>query len=114
MEAKAKRLAAKPLLLAILRHTKRHGPDTPSLLVKRLLGRRTGLSVEEARAAMAELCELGLLQPLAGKTIPRRFETSSIKKTLKRRAKHATPKKTHTYYELTRAGRLLVRSLPDD
>jgi predicted transcriptional regulator len=54
------------------------------------------------------------MRPLAGKVIPRRYETSSIKKTLKRRAKHATPRKTHTYYELTREGRLLLRSLPEN
>lgn len=105
------RLAACPLLLDILRHTKRHGPDTPTLIVKRLLGQRTGLSVPQVRAAYAELCELGLLQPLAGKVIPRRYETSSIKKTLKRRAKYATPRKTHTYFELTREGKLLLRRL---
>ena len=113
MEIILERLAAAPLLQDILRHTKRYGPDTPSLIVKRLLGARTGLSVEEVRRAYAELCELGLMRPLPGKTIPRRYETSSIKKTLKRRAKHATPKKTHTYYELTREGRLLLRKLAD-
>ncbi len=107
-------LAERPLLVAILRHTKLHGPDTPGLVVKRLLGERTGLSVEEARAAYAELCGLGLMRPLSGKVIPRRFETSSIKKTLKRRAKHATPRKTHTYYELTREGRLLLRGFPPE
>jgi predicted transcriptional regulator len=107
------KLAAQPLLLDILRHTKLHGPDTPSLIVKRLLGQRTGLTVAEVRAAYAELVGLGLMQPLAGKVIPRRYETSSIKKTLKRRAKHATPRKTHTYYELTREGRLLLRSMPE-
>jgi predicted transcriptional regulator len=108
------RLAESPLLLDILRHTKLCGPDTPNLIVKRLLGRRTGLTVEEVRSAYAELCGLGLLRPLAGKVIPRRFETSSIKKTLKRRAKHATPRKTHTYYELTREGRLLLRRLEQE
>ena len=105
------RLSAYPLLLDILRHTKRHDPDTPTLIVERLLGQRTGLSVPQVRAAYAEMCELGLLQPLAGKVIPRRYETSSIKKTLKRRAKYATPRKTHTYFELTREGKLLLRRL---
>jgi predicted transcriptional regulator len=100
-----------PLLLDILRHTKLCGPDTPNLIIKRLLGQRTGLAVEEVRSAYAELCDLGLMRPLAGKTIPRRYETSSIKKTLKRRAKQATPRKMHTYYELTRAGRQLLRQL---
>jgi predicted transcriptional regulator len=111
MDETLERLAASPLLLDILRHTRLCGPDTANLIVKRLLGQRTGLSVAEARAAYAELCELGLVRPLAGKVIPRRFETSSIKKTLKRRAKHATPRKTHTYYELTREGELLVRGM---
>ncbi|HBQ95681.1 MAG: DUF2250 domain-containing protein [Firmicutes bacterium] len=100
-----------PVAYRLMVHTKRYGPDTPVIVHKRLLGRRSGLSIEEIRANYQLLLDFGLMEKTPGKELNRHDLTSSIKKTLKRRQKYHTPRKTHTYYQLSRKGELLTRFL---
>ncbi len=103
--------AQHPIAYQLMMHTKHYGPDTPMIVHKRLLGRRSGLSIEEIRANYQLLLDFGLMQKTSGKELDRHDLTSSVKKTLKRRQKYHTPRKTHTYYELSRKGELLARAV---
>ncbi|CAB1129844.1 conserved protein of unknown function [Candidatus Hydrogenisulfobacillus filiaventi] len=100
-----------PLAYQVLKHTWTYGPDTPTIIRKRLLGHRSGVGVEVIREAYALLLEAGLVERMPGKELDRNQLTSSVKKTLKRRAKYHTPRKTHTYYRLSRTGELVARAL---
>ncbi len=100
-----------PVAYQLMEHTRQYGPDTPMIVHKRLLGRRSGLSIEEIRENYGMLLQFGLMEKTSGKELDRNHLTSSIKKTLKRRQKYHTPRKTHTYYQLSRKGELLARYL---
>lgn len=100
-----------PIAYQLMVHTKLYGPDTPMNVHKRLLGQRSGLSIEEIRDNYRLLLEFGLMEKTSGKELDRNHLTSSIKKTLKRRQKYHTPRKTHTYYQLSRKGELVIRNL---
>ncbi len=97
-----------PIAYQLIVHTKRYGPDTPTIVHKRLLGHRSGLSIEEVRENYQLLVDFGLVEKTSGKELDRHDLTSSVKKTLKRRQKYHTPRKTHTYYQLSRKGEILA------
>ena len=100
-----------PVAYQLMVHTRRYGPDTPMIVHKRLLGHQSGLTIEKIRENYDILLEFGLLEKTEGKELDRNHLTSSIKKTLKRRQKYHAPRKTHTYYQLSRKGKLVVRYL---
>jgi hypothetical protein len=103
--------AQHPIAYQLMVHTRQYGPDTPMIVHKRLLGRRSGLPIEQIRENYDVLLEFGLMEKTSGKELDRNHLTSSVKKTLKRRQKYHTPRKTHTYYQLSRKGELVTRYL---
>jgi len=95
----------------ILLHFLIFGPDTPKLMGKRLLGKRTNIDPLIIRETCIKLCEMGLVGRRDGKTLPKRTPTSSLKPWIKVKAKAKETTKHGQYFELTKSGKKVARTI---
>jgi DNA-binding MarR family transcriptional regulator len=96
----------------ILVHIYKYGPDSPWLLARRLMGTSGWVpkyDEDEMERACRRLEEMGLLERYTGslKWLP----TSSIKPWLKFKQRNRDVKPHGVYYQLTKEGRRLAKTL---
>ena len=99
------------LRLMALLHLHLYGPDTPSLMARRLLGRRTRIDPTALEEALEQLAAEGLVERLESRIVPKSTATSSIKPWIKVRAGSREVRRHGQYYSLTREGRRSARRL---
>ncbi|AGK62168.1 hypothetical protein Asulf_02215 [Archaeoglobus sulfaticallidus PM70-1] len=89
----------------VILHFLTFGPDTPKLMSRRLLGVKTHVDLQILEKDCLKLCEKGLIKKIAGKKVPKRVPTSSIKPHIKIRAKSKEIRRHGQYFELTHRGK---------
>ncbi|SMD31168.1 DUF2250 domain-containing protein [Picrophilus oshimae] len=92
------------LEMDILKHLDKYGPDSPSIIWRRLLGHMA--DKEQVRFAFKHLKQEGYIR-YYGNKVDRNSLTSSLKKTLKIKARKSNS--SRSYYELTEKGYEVLR-----
>ncbi len=90
----------------IILHIFNYGPESPVYWIRIT----KDYSMKEVRACFKDLELKGLIE-FCGSTISRKFLTSSVKNTIKRKAKPVRGKRS--YYCLTKTGKALAKELFD-